>query len=131
MLDISVLGIPGKGVAWAFLIVAAAIVIDTVLGAIKAAKSDYDSFDFRRLPKFLGTGILPYIGGLGILAIAAEVIGEPFAALFYAAAAATTAKYITDIKDKLSNILGIDITHSDGIGDDEAQKQGIDPNAGL
>lgn len=131
MLDISPLGIQGEGAAWAFMIVAAAIVIDTILGAVKAAKSDYDSFDFRRLPKFLGTGILPYVGGLGILAIAAEFIGAPFEALFYAAVAATTAKYITDIKDKLSNILGIDITHSDGIGDGESQKQDIDPNAGL
>lgn len=131
MLDVSTLGLPSEGVTITFLIVAAAIVIDTILGAIKAVKSDYDSFDFRRLPKFLGTGILPYVGGLGILAIAAEFIGAPFEALFYAAAAATTAKYIADIKDKLSNILGIDITHSDGMGGGETQQQGVDPSAGL
>jgi len=108
------------GVLWTLIIVVAAIIIDTILGAIRAALDDYDSFDFRLLPKFLATGILPYLGGLLILALAAEFIGDPFAALFYAAAAAATAKYVADIKDKLEDIFGfgVEITHSDGIGEE-------------
>lgn len=53
------------GVLYSFIVVVVAIVIDTVLGAIKAAKDDFDSFDFRQLPKFLSTGILPYVAAWG------------------------------------------------------------------
>ena len=70
------------GVLYSFIVVAVAIVIDTLLGAIKAAKDDYDSFDFRKLPKFLAAGILPYVGGLSILALAAEFVGDVFIGLF-------------------------------------------------
>jgi hypothetical protein len=106
-----------NGVFYAFIAVTAAIVIDTVLGAIKAAMAEFDSFNFRQLPKYLGTGILPYVGGLGILALAAEFAGEPFTALFYASTAAVLAKYVAEIKDKLIAIFGVEITHSDGIGE--------------
>lgn len=101
-----------------FLIVVVAIVIDVLLGAIKAAKADYDSFDFRKLPKFLATGVLPYVGGLGILALAAEFVGDVFVGLFYPAAAAVTIKYVAEIKDKLIAIFGVQLTSDGGIGSD-------------
>jgi len=107
-----------EGIIYTFIVVVAAIVLDVIFGAIKAAKDDFDAFDFRLLPKFLATGILPYVGSLLVLALAAEFIGDPFAALFYAAAATVLAKYVTEIKDKLAWIFGIAITHSDGIGED-------------
>lgn len=107
----------GNALLYAFTVVAVAIVLDVLLAIINAIKADYESFDIRLLPKFLATGILPYIGGLGILALAAEFIGEPFSALFYASAAAATAKYVAEIKDKIQAILGVEITHSDGIGE--------------
>ena len=115
--------------SYAFILVAAAIVIDTMLGVIKAAVSDYDGFDIRELPRFLVTGILPYVGSLVILAMATELIGEPFAALFYPAAAATLAKFVVEIRDKLIDLLGINITHSDGIGEENQEE--IDPDAGV
>jgi len=99
-----------ENVVWAFIVVSAAIVIDVVLGAIRAATSHHDAFDLRELPKFLGSGVLPYVGGLGILALAAEFVGDPFTAVFFAAAAATTLKYLTEIKDKLESIFKIDIS---------------------
>ena len=105
-----------NGVLYTFIVVAAAIIIDTVLGAIKAAVVNYDVFDLRTLPKFLGTGILPFVGGLGILALAAEFVGDPFAALFYAAAAAVTLKYMADIKDKLVSIFGVRVGDGDSVG---------------
>jgi hypothetical protein len=98
-----------------FLIVAAAIVIDALLGVIKAAKDDCDSFDFRKLPKFLANGVLPYVGGLGILALAAEFVGDVFIGLFYPAAAAVTAKYVAEIKDKLIAIFGVQLTNDGGV----------------
>ncbi|MFY9175198.1 MAG: hypothetical protein WAO24_07680 [Peptococcia bacterium] len=106
------------GILTALIVVVAAIVLDTVFGAIKAARDDYDSFNFRLLPKFLATGILPYVGALGILALAATFVGEPFTALFYASAAAVTAKYIAEIKDKLEWIFGIAIKTENGMGED-------------
>lgn len=105
-----------SSVGYAFIIVAVAIVIDTIIGIIRAGMNEHDQIDIRLIPQFLKTGILPYVGGLGVLAIAATFIGEPFAALFYAATAAAMAKYLADIKDKLEDIFGVEITHSDGIG---------------
>jgi len=107
------------GVLYSLIVVVVAIVIDTLLGAIKAAKDDYDSFDFRKLPKFLATGILPYVGGLSILALAAEFVGDVFIGLFYPAAAAVTAKYVAEIKDKLVGIFGVELITDGGIGSDD------------
>lgn len=95
------------GVFWTLIVVVAAIIIDTILGAIRAALDDFEAFDLRLLPKFLATGILPYLGSLLILALAAEFIGDPFAAIFYAAAAAALAKYVAEIKDKVTELFGL------------------------
>ncbi len=89
----------------AFIIVAAAIIMDTVLGIIKAVVDPQQTFLVTKLPAFLASGILPYVGALGIVALGAHFIGEPYAALFYAAAAATLVKYLADIKNKLAAIL--------------------------
>jgi len=111
------------GVFYAFLVVVTAIVIDTILGAIKAAVQKWDKFDIRKLAQFLATGILPYVGSLGVLALAAEYIGDPFLALFYPAALAVVAKYGAEIKDKLTALLGVEIGKDgiavDGSGNDE------------
>lgn len=107
-----------NGILYAFIVVAVAIVVDTVLGVIKAALADYDKFNIRLLANFLKTGVLPYVGGLGLLALAAEFVGGEFAALFYPAAAAVTAKYIAEIKDKLIAIFGVQLTTDGGIGSD-------------
>jgi hypothetical protein len=96
-------------VLYVLLVVVAAIIIDTLLGAIKAAIKPEETFDIRKLAKFLATGILPYGGALGLLAAAAEFVGNEFEAIFFAAAAAVTAKYLAEIKDKLSALFGGDI----------------------
>ncbi len=93
-----------------FIAVAAAIVIDTILGAVKAAIKPKETFDIRELPRFLANGILPYVGSLGVLAAAAVFVGAEFEILFFAAAAATTAKYLFEIKDKLTGLIGTEIT---------------------
>lgn len=79
------------------------IVLDTLLGIINAISQK--QFDIRKLPQFLQTSILPYIGGLAILAVFSY--DGTIKPLFYAAAAATTAKYLAEIKDKLVKIFGI------------------------
>jgi hypothetical protein len=72
-------------------------------------KPDTDNFDFRKLPQFVATNIFPYVGGLTLVATLANVIGDPYSALFYPIAAAVLLKYLTDIKDKLSILFGISL----------------------
>lgn len=93
----------------ALLIVVAAIILDALLAIIKSFKPGNDSFSLKKLPEFVATGILPYAGGLGVLALAAQFIGEPYAALFYPIAAAVLLKYLVDIKDKLANLFGLSV----------------------
>ncbi len=91
----------------ATLIVVAAIIIDALLGILKTFKPDNENFDIRKLPQFVASGILPYVGGLLIIGVAAEFIGEPYAALYYLIAAAVLAKYLVEIKDKLFSMFNV------------------------
>lgn len=97
-------------ISYAFVVVTGAIVLDAVLGAIKAIVKKDETFDIRILPGFLANGVLPYVGGLALLAAAAQVIGGEFEVLFFTAAAATTAKYLVTIKDKIAALFGASIT---------------------
>ena len=92
---------------YALAIVVGAIVLDALLAVINTFKPDTENFDFKKLPQFVATSIFPYVGGLGMLAIVANVINEPFSAIFYPIAAAVLVKYLTEIKDKLSILFGI------------------------
>lgn len=83
------------------------ILLDTLLGIILSIKAR--SFDVRKLPQFLATNLLPYVGSLLILALAAYVTGDysaQIAVIFFAATAATAVKFIAEIKDKTVQIFG-------------------------
>jgi len=95
---------PETGVWWTFVMAALAIALDTILGILLGIKDK--EFDFRILPQFLFTGVLPFIGGLVLLGILAYYIEVPFAGMFYACAAAIAAKYIADVWDKLKLMFG-------------------------
>jgi len=95
---------PDAGVGVTMLIVSLAIALDVILGILLGIKEK--EFDFRILPQFLFTGVLPFIGGLVLLGILAYYIEVPFAGMFYAAAAAVAAKYMADVWDKLKLLLG-------------------------
>lgn len=85
----------------------AIITLHTLLGIILSIKAV--KFDVRKLPQFLATNVLPYMGGLLVLALAVLFAGEysvQIAAIFYAAAAATATKFIAEIKDKVVQIFG-------------------------
>ena len=90
----------------AVLVVAAAIALNAILGMILAAKEG--EFDIRRMPEFLATHVLPYLGGLLLVGWVAHLLPEPYSAVFYPVAAAALAKYLADIKDKLAGLFGYD-----------------------
>lgn len=92
---------------YALAIVIAAIILDALLAVINTFKADGDDFDLRKLARFVATSIFPYVGGLAVLALVANVIGEPYSGIFYPVAVAVLLKYLTEIKDKLSTLFGI------------------------
>lgn len=79
------------------------ILVDTVLGILVSIKKG--KFAFRKLSQFLATNVLSYVGGLLILALGASISSQ-LAAIFYAAAAATSVKFLADIKDKVKEVFG-------------------------
>ncbi len=89
------------------IVIVIAIIVDALFGILKSIKRH--EFDLRDLPKFVATGILPYIGGAGILALAAYVAGSPFEELFLVSAAAIVAKYLAEIKDKVAALFQVTI----------------------
>lgn len=89
-----------------FLVVLVTILVDTALGILRTFKPDQPNFDLRLLPKFLAENVFPYIGGLLVLALAAEFMDAAFGVIFYAAATSVFGKYITEIKDKGLDLFG-------------------------
>jgi hypothetical protein len=98
------------------------IVLDTLLGIVTSISQK--QFNIRKLPQFLQTSILPYVGSLAILAVFSY--DGTIKPLFYAAATATTAKYIAEIKDKISNIFGTKTTDTQTTLTISTDKQTID-----
>jgi len=95
---------PDAGIWWSFLLVAIAITLDTLFGILLGIKNG--ELDPRLLPQFVLTGVLPFLGGLLVLAILAYYTGPAFEGMFFAAVAAIAAKYSKDIWDKLKLLFG-------------------------
>lgn len=94
---------PDTGILYSMLIVAAVIAADTLFGILVGVRNR--EFDFRILPQFLITGVLPFLGGLIILALLANYI-VAFDGLFYTAAAFVVAKYVGDLLEKVKLLFG-------------------------
>lgn len=117
-----------QGVGPTLMVLAGVIAVDTIFGIALAIKNK--QFDVFRLPEYLGTNILPVLGGVGVLALMAEYVNlEFFGIIFFGSAALALPKYGVELWEKTRGLLGINITHSDGIGDGDQEI--IDPNAGL
>lgn len=95
---------PETGVWWSLVIVAGIIGADTLLGILLGLKGK--EFDLRVLPQFLMSGVLPYLGGMLVLAILAYYIAVPFAGMFYTAAAFILGKYFYDLVEKFKCLFG-------------------------
>jgi hypothetical protein len=86
------------------------ITLETVLGLVLAdflfgvllAFRD-GNFSFSKLPQFIQTSLLPYSGGLLLLALFSNVNTE-LEALFFTIAATVTAKFLADIVAKAGQL---------------------------
>lgn len=87
------------------IIVMVAILLKTAFGILLAIKEAV--FDVRKVPQFLATNVVPYLGGMAILAFVTHLVGGPFGYLFYMVALAVLAKYLTEIKDKINLLFGL------------------------
>ena len=90
------------------------ILVDVALGILAAVVTA--TFDVRKLPSFLRQNVLPYLGALTLLAL---VAAQPeLKILFFASAAAVVAKFLADIKDKVTKLVGYNgATPSDDTGE--------------
>ena len=78
--------------------VLALILVNLVLGVLFSIKTS--TFDVRKLPQFLETNLLPYIGGLLVLALFSNM-DPTLSVLFFTISAAVYAKFLANIKDQL------------------------------
>ena len=79
------------------------ILANLVLGVLLAIKTN--TFDVRKLPQFLETNLLPYIGGLLVLALFSNM-DPTLSILFFTISAAVYAKFLANIKDQLVQLFG-------------------------
>lgn len=101
---------PDLGVLYSLGIVAAVIAADTLFGVILGVKNK--QFEFRRLPQFVATGVLPYLGGLLILAGLGYVV-PAVGGLYYVSAAFIAAKYLGELVEKIKAVFGVDLNQSE------------------
>ena len=80
----------------------AIICLDAILGVWLAWTKD--ELDISKLPQFLKTNVLPYVGALTLIALWSLWLPE-IEALFYVFAAAANIKFLKEIKDKMLELL--------------------------
>jgi hypothetical protein len=85
----------------ALIVALAVILVDALLGIIRAIARG--EFDFTRLPQFLISNLLPYVGSLLVLAVFSLFVQE-IKAILLASAAFILAKFLAEIKNKLADM---------------------------
>ena len=88
----------------ALVMVLAAIGLDFVFGIMVGLKDK--TFDVRLLPQFIVSGVIPYVGGLIFLAIAAQQVGLMYKEVFLSVAGLIAMKYTAELKDKITKLIG-------------------------
>ncbi len=86
-------------------IVIVAIIMNALFGIFLAIKND--EFEFQLMPEFLVKGVFLYAGGLVVLALPANYIGQPYFYLYYVVAVIVLGKYLADIVNKVQQFYGI------------------------
>ena len=77
------------------------ILADFVFGVLVSLKNN--DFSFSKLPQFVKTSLIPYIGGLLALALFSNANAE-LGALFFTIAATITVKFLADITTKVKQL---------------------------
>jgi len=86
------------------LVVLSSIILDMLMGVCIGIKNG--NFSLSTLPKFLASNVVPYIGGLIILAVFANYISE-IEYLFYTGVGLVTVKFSKEaLVDKLTKLFG-------------------------
>lgn len=84
------------------LVVLMSILLDTILGILISIKAK--AFDISKLPQFLATNVLPYVGGLVVLAAFANYVPE-LNYLFYTGVGIVTLKFTKEaLIDKVTQL---------------------------
>lgn len=94
-----------KTVGAALIVVIAMILVDFLLAIFISLKEK--TFDFKKLPQFVCSSILPYVGGLLVLAIVAQYVENCYTELFLSVAGLVAIKYLVDVKDKIIKLFGV------------------------
>ena len=92
-----------KEVVVSFEVALALIFLDLLLGIILAISRG--EFEPRKLPKFLQSSILPFVGSLALLGFFSSLLPE-IKALYFTSVTAVDAKFLFDIKDKVFSLIG-------------------------
>ena len=92
-----------KEVGPALMVVMTAIALDFAFGIIVHIRTG--DFDIRLVPGFLLSGVLPYVGGLIFLAIAAQKVGVVYQEIFLSVAGLIAMKYTAELKDKITKLM--------------------------
>lgn len=83
------------------------ILADFILGVLVALRNG--NFSFNKLPQFMQTNLIPFTGGLLVLALFSNANPE-LGALFFTIAATVTVKFLADITAKVTQLFsGIQI----------------------
>ncbi|WP_088185872.1 hypothetical protein [Desulfosporosinus sp. FKA] len=77
------------------------ILADFIFGVLLSLRNS--SFSFSKLPQFVETSLVPYIGGLLVLAVFSNVNAE-LGTLFFTIAATISAKFLADIVTKAGQL---------------------------
>lgn len=77
------------------------ILADFVFGVLVSLRNG--DFKASKLPRFVETSLIPYIGGLLVLALFSNINAE-LGALFFTIAATITVKFLADITAKVTQL---------------------------
>lgn len=88
-------------VATALIAVLCLVLADFLFGVFTSLRAG--TFVFSKLPQFMETSLVPYIGGLLVLAFFSSINTE-LSVLFFGIAATVTAKFIADITVKVGQL---------------------------
>ena len=82
-------------IGYALLVLLMAILVDAILGMLISIKDK--TFEWSTLAKFVISGVVTYVGGILVLALAAQLAGLYFRELFYIIGGIIAIKYSAEI----------------------------------